>query len=222
MGLTLVTRPSTPAVTLDEAKAQLRVEDTASDALIEGLIEAATRAVEDGTGRALAPAQYDLSLDGFPYSLPPGFPAGSPYGYPFGYRPQVTPRLFLDVGITIPLAPLVSVDSVKYVDPDGTTQTIDPSLYRIVPGQPAHVVPAFGQSWPAADMAPGVVTVRFTAGYQDEAHVPSPLKQAILFLVAHWYDNRSAVLAVSGAATAGASEVPLTASYLMKPYRIFA
>ena len=37
------------------------------------------------------------------------------------------------------------------------------------------------------------LTVDYTAGYGDAADVPSDLKQAVLTLVAYWYENRDAV-----------------------------
>jgi uncharacterized phiE125 gp8 family phage protein len=37
------------------------------------------------------------------------------------------------------------------------------------------------------------LTVDYTAGYGDAADVPGDLKQAMLTLVAYWYENRDAV-----------------------------
>ena len=37
------------------------------------------------------------------------------------------------------------------------------------------------------------LTVDYTAGYGDAADVPGDLKQAVLTLVAYWYENRDAV-----------------------------
>ena len=43
--------------------------------------------------------------------------------------------------------------------------------------------------------AGGDVTIDYTAGYGDAADVPADLKQAVLTLVAYWYENRDALTA---------------------------
>ena len=55
---------------------------------------------------------------------------------------------------------------------------------------------AYGESWPSFTPYPtGAVRIQFTAGYNDIANVPQMVKQAILLLVGHWYENREATLA---------------------------
>jgi uncharacterized phiE125 gp8 family phage protein len=57
--------------------------------------------------------------------------------------------------------------------------------------------------------------VFFTAGYGDEPEdVPAPIRQALLMLVAHWFERREPV--VLGAAP---QEVPATVAGLLLPYR---
>jgi len=58
------------------------------------------------------------------------------------------------------------------------------------------------------------VTVRFVAGYGDAGDVPQAIKQAILILIAHWYEQRDPVEAGNIAPIM----VPLMVTTLLAPY----
>lgn len=60
----IVTPPSAPAVSLAEAKAFMRVENDADDAVIEAMIYAATDSAELYTGRVFAPTVFRISQAG--------------------------------------------------------------------------------------------------------------------------------------------------------------
>lgn len=66
--------PTAPVVTLDEAKAHLRISHDDDDLLIQSLIDAATEYLDglDGVlGRALSPQTYEAVFDASPaYRLP--------------------------------------------------------------------------------------------------------------------------------------------------------
>jgi hypothetical protein len=62
------------------------------------------------------------------------------------------------------------------------------------------------------------VTITVQAGYASPDLVPQAVKQAMLLLIRHWYDNPAAVM--SGA-RAAAIEVPLgTRRSLLDPHRL--
>ena len=190
MHLALVTPPAETPVSLAEAKAHLRVTSTAEDALVAALVAAATQHIEGRQGvlgRALVTQTWDARFDGFPRGL-----AGR---------------------IELPLPPLQSVTSVKYVNGAGDEITIDASTYVVDAQHPiGRIRPAYNMFWPAPRPEEGSVRVRFVAGYGAAAAVPVPLKQAILLLVGHWYAHREAV------GTPGAP-MALAVEALLAPYR---
>lgn len=84
-------------------------------------------------------------------------------------------------------APVVSISSVKYLDEAGAEQALAPSFYTIdARGEPGALVLALGQSWPSTAALPSAVRVQYVCGVS----APQILKQAVLFLAAHLYEQR--------------------------------
>jgi len=171
MDLSLVSAAAEPPVSLAEAKQHLRVLTGDEDALITALVLAATAHLDGRAGilgRALVTQTWDLRLDCFPR-------------FQWGAR------------IELPMPPLQSVTSIKYLDDTGTETTIDPGDYVVEPGHYlGRIRPAYGLTWPTARDETGAVRIRFVAGYGTAADVPPPIKHAILLLVGHWWINREA------------------------------
>lgn len=177
--------PSAPPVLLDDAKKHLRIDWTSDDRYIESLVDAARQKVEGFTRRALVNRTIEARFDGFGPSL------------------------------WLPWPPLVSVSSVVYVAGDGTETTLATSVYDVDTfSNPARVRLAYGQSWPTPRAEPHAVRVTYVAGY-GTAHddVPADLRQAILLLVGHLYENREEV--ITGTI---ATQIPMAAESLMLPY----
>jgi len=167
MDVSLKTAPGERIVTLDQAKAQLRVPTAFNDEddYINSLILAAESYIDgrDGIlGRALISQTWTGTLDdAFPQE------------------------------IRVPLPPLQSVSSVKYIDGDGVEQTLAASEYQVINNvEPGLIVPAFGKTWPTVRAQRQAVTVEFVAGYGTAAELPEKVRQMVLFLVGHWYINR--------------------------------
>jgi uncharacterized phiE125 gp8 family phage protein len=155
--------PSGSVVSVDEVKAQSRVELDAEDLLIERLIAAATQQIDGpyGIGVCMQTQTWELARDCFP--------------------------LFFK----LPLYPVQSVDSITYIDQAGAEQTLDSSVYRVdTHSNPARITLEWNQTWPTARLISNSVKVTFTAGYNN---VPADLKHALILLVAHWYENREPV-----------------------------
>lgn len=163
LGIVVTTPPTAEPVTLEEARLHLRVSDDSEDEQLDGLIKAAREYVETRIDRALMTQTIRLSLDRFP-----------------AYE------------IRLPKPPLQSVTSVQYIDGAGATQTVSASDYRVdTYTEPGRIEPV--TVWPVADARVAAVRVTYVAGFTSAALVPQTIKQAMLLLMTHWYENRSAV-----------------------------
>lgn len=189
MILELVTGPTGNVVSDQEIYDELRLDLTGSPAEpVDATVVQAARddaeAFLDGgdgiLGRALLTQTWQLHLDEFP-----------------GSGRYVPGRGYVDAGaIYLPLPPLQSVSSITYVDTAGATQTLASSVYQVVnrQRQRSMIVEAYGQTWPSTRDIPQAVTVEFVAGYGAASAVPGDIKRVIRAMVAHWYDNRGAVV----------------------------
>lgn len=168
MGHKVTTPPATEPVTLAEARAHLKVDGNEEDPYIESLIAAARESCEVFQGRAYVEQTITLKLDEFP----------------------------CNGRIEIPRPPLISIESLTYVDGLGDPQELDEDEDFYVDDSsencPTVLLPAYGKSWPSIRSEPGAITIVYKAGYGAGA-VPKSTKQAILFLVGHWFENREAV-----------------------------
>lgn len=167
-GLTLVTAPTIEPITTAEARLQCGIADDAAgyhDPKLLSLIKAAREKVETDTGRAVINQTWDYTFDLWPYGLE---------------------------AIYIPKAPVSSITSVKYYDTSNAEQTLATSVYKtILNREPAEIRLKNAQSWPSVYGEPGVITVRFVAGYGAAVTaVPESLKAAMLLLVSDWFENR--------------------------------
>lgn len=158
--------PATPLLSIEDARSHVLAIDD-EDAYLGDLIAAAQEEIEVSVRRALTRQTLRAVFEGFPGCS--------------------TEPLYL------PRPPLVSVESITYVDADGAEQTIDveAALYVNTASTPGAVLPL--TAWPSA-LAGRPVVVEYTAGY---ATPPARAKHACRLLVGHWYLMREAV-AVGG------------------------
>jgi hypothetical protein len=189
-GLQLVSAPESEPVSLEEAKAHLRVDFTDDDSLILSLISAAREVVEGKLRRSVFPQTYMLTLDQFPY--PTGILTKTPSQRENWLFPSI---YFSDYAIELPLAKVTSVESIAFTDVTGETVTLPEDQYVVdVNAVPARIVPANGGTWPYINSySPGSISITFKAGEWDGDTVPVSIKQAMLLLIGHWYANREAV-----------------------------
>jgi uncharacterized phiE125 gp8 family phage protein len=184
MFLASISPPATEPITLDEAKAHLRVDLTDDDALITALIVAARQYAESETGRSLITQSWRLVLDGFPGGRGPGT-NGS------------ISSLLPGNAILLDQAPVQSISSIQYLDTGGAWQTLPESEWVAeLQSAPARITPAFGKTWPAVLPQIGSVKVEFVAGYGEASAVPQGIKIWMLLRLAALYENREEVSAM--------------------------
>lgn len=192
MALILIEAPEVEPVTLAEAKLHLRVDNSTDDVLIEALITAARQFLE-----TMARPQLAMITQTWQY---------------------IADKWPSSVGLELRPYPLQSVDEISYTDEAGTEATFASSNYLVdTVSEPGRLRLRSSASWPSVTLQElnGLV-VEFTAGFGDDGSaVPAPLRQALLLLVAHWYENREIALTTG----ATASEIPFTVRALMAPWR---
>jgi uncharacterized phiE125 gp8 family phage protein len=188
MPLILTSGPAVEPVALAEAKAHLRVDGTAEDTLIASLVVTSRLHVEAAAGLALVTQSWSWLRD--------AWPAGP--------------------ALELPLRPVTGIAAVRIYDAGGAATTLDPATYLLDgAGSPPRLVRSGALAWPVPGRAANGVEVAFTAGYGDAAEdVPAPIRQAVLLLVAHWYEHRSPLK--DGA---HAAPLPDMVSELLAPYR---
>ncbi|MCV6576272.1 MAG: head-tail connector protein [Cohaesibacter sp.] len=162
-----MTAPSVLPLSMDEAKAQCRIDGDDFDQEITALIEAAVSYLDGYSGvlgKCLMPQTWAQEFDCW----------------------QDFPLI---------LGPVLSVDSVKYFDLDGVLQSVSASVYRVERRMiGACLVRKSSALWPLADLAEGPITVAWQAGYGSADMVPASIKQAMKLLIGHWFENREAVV----------------------------
>lgn len=206
--LSRLAAPALEPVSLLQAKRQLRLEHDLDDADVLEYIRSAREWVEGHCWRAMYSQQWKVTFDGFPKT------------------------------IRIPVPPLVTVDSVRFLA-DGAWATLDPTLYRVSTSDSrARLLP--NDAWPWTDWGEGTVEVTYTCGYtrgvpnEDRAagspevddpaadgdplgKIPKAMKQAVLLLVSHFYENRTPVVAQPGTVTV--LELPFGVEALLAHHR---
>jgi uncharacterized phiE125 gp8 family phage protein len=196
----LITAPTVPAVSLDDAKRHLRVDHDDDDGLIAGLVDSAAGNLDSASpgwlGRALRPQTWELRLDAFPCGP-----------------------------IVLPHPPLISVESIKYDDGDGVEQDLVVDVgYRVFAGGAwkSRIEPVYGGSWPWARCDHESVRIRYIAGYapadgDTPDALPPPIRAAVLLMVGDLYAHRESV------AAGGLARIPVSATVdaLLTPLRVY-
>lgn len=162
MPLQLISPPALEPITLADARAHLKVESDADDALITSLIAAARARAEWHTARAFITQDWILWLDRWPNRN----------------------------CIEIPLSPSQAITHLKTYAEDDTETVLDANLFSVDTASP-HARVLLHQPLPTPLRALNAIALHFTAGYGDTADsVPEPIRTAILHIIADLYTNR--------------------------------
>jgi len=175
--------PSIEPVSLAMAKLHCKIDLNDDDTLISALITTARQWCESRLSQQFITATRKLYLDGLSH-----------------YE------------ITLPYSPIQAVSSITYVDSGGTTQTWSSSLYDVDSHtRPGRIRPKWGEVWPSTRYQMNAIAITYTCGYGATAEsVPAAIRQAMLLLIAHWYENREAINLGNIV-----SEIPLTVESLL-------
>lgn len=188
MALTRTSAPAVPPVTLSDAKAHLRVDGTDEDALITSLVETAAAHIERGYSLALITQGVTIVRDAWPDAWL----------------------------VELPLTPVQSVSSVTTFKADGGSLIFDPAHYFTdTISHPPRIVLHGTAPWPRPGRRANGIEIAVTAGFGDApSDVPEPIRQALLLLVAHWFERRELVVLEDEP-----HEIPDTVSALLTPYK---
>jgi len=188
MALVMRTAPACEPISVAEAKAYLRIDGSSEDILISSLILTSRLHIEAALGLALITQGWRLVLDRWPRSG----------------------------AVQLPLRPLQEVAEVRVFDADGTASVVDTHSYVVdTAGAPPRLIATMA-GWPKPGRAANGIEIDLTAGYGTEpSEVPEPIRQALLLLVAHWYEHRDPIEIGSEAVA-----IPSGVSRLLKPYRV--
>lgn len=155
----VITAPTVEPLTLAEVKTHLRVNNTLENDLITALITAARQWVEGYTMRPLMTQTLQANYDELN-----------------------------SLEILLNKFPIQSITSVKYIDTNGTEQTVNSSTYE------TDLISPIGRilltSIPSYKKTLNAIKIRFVAGYTSADLVPKTYRSAMLLLIAHLYENK--------------------------------
>jgi len=164
----LLAGPAEEPVSLVEAKGFLRVDGNEDDGLITTLIGAARLHVEGTTGKALMAQSWRIVRDDWPEN-----------------------------GVVkLPVSPLIAVTGISATDGNGASHELALDQFGSEPDR--LLIPRVVVGMPALQER-HAIEIDYVAGFGTEPEdVPADLRQALLGLVAHWFEHRDAVI-VAGA-----------------------
>lgn len=164
MALLMTSGPAAEPVTLAEAKAHLRLDGAADDALVASLITTSRLQIETALSMALITQAWSSFID----------------------------ALAADRVVRLPLRPIQSVAAIRLHHDDGGITTIPNDSFVLDSlSDPARLVQRDPTTIVALPRRANAYEFSFVAGFGDTAaDVPAPIRHAILLLVAHWFEHR--------------------------------
>ena len=187
MALVMTSGPASEPVTVAEAKAHLRIDHSAEDVLLASLILTSRLHIEAALGLALVTQSWRLLLDRWP-------------------RKGV---------VKVPLGPLQGVSAIRVLAADGAPETVPADGYLVDGASAVPRIVRTAETWPEPGRAAHGIEIDLVAGFGAAAtDVPQPIRQALLLLVAHWYEHRDPIEIGSEA-----TMIPLGVSELLAPWR---
>ncbi|KQX41965.1 hypothetical protein ASD04_18035 [Devosia sp. Root436] len=179
----LLAGPAEEPVSLAEAKAFLKVDDTAEDGLIATLIGAARLHVEGVTGRALLAQSWRVVLDDWP----------------------------ADRVVKLPVTPFMAVTEINAYDADGAAHEVPLAQFLSDPDR--LLLPADVAGMPVLRERQGIEVDYVAGFGTEPEDVPADMRQALLALVGYWFEHRDAVIVAGSGAVVPSGFDRLVAGY---------
>lgn len=187
MALLMTSGPAVEPVTLAEAKAHLRVDGDAEDVLITSLVMTSRLQIEAALSMALVTQTWSYFVD----RLPP------------------------DGIIRLPLRPVQSLDAVRVHHDDGGITSLPTATYALDGlSNPPRLIRHDVTSHTAVPRLANAYEFALTLGFGPSPDdVPAPIRQALLQLVAHWFEHRD-----PSEIGKDAARIPAAVSQLLAPW----
>ena len=166
----LLAGPAEEPVSLVEAKAFLKVDDSAEDTLIATLIGAARMHVEGVTGRALLAQSWRVVLDDWP----------------------------ADRVVKLPVTPFMALTEITAFDAAGAGHDVPLAQFLREPDR--LLLPATVGGMPVLRERQGIEIDYVAGFGAEPANVPADIRQALLLLVGYWFEHRDAVIVAGSGA----------------------
>ena len=179
----LLAGPAEEPVSLVEAKAFLKVDDGAEDALITTLIGAARLHVEGVTGRALLAQSWRVVLDRWP----------------------------ADRQVKLPVAPFMALTEITAYDAAGVGHVVP--LAQVMNEPDRLILPATVAGMPVLRERQGIEVDYVAGFGTEPGEVPADIRQALLLLVGYWFEHRDAVIVAGSGAVVPSGFDRMVAGY---------
>ncbi|WP_286828749.1 MULTISPECIES: head-tail connector protein [Kordiimonas] len=205
MRIETLSAPASEPLLLDEIKNHLRLDGSADDVGLGGLLRAAREMVENHLGLCLINRSLALYLDAWPGSMGQmpwwqGVASGSMAAF-----------VRMAEYLPLPVRPVSGIGAIQTYDVDGAATVWDAENYNLKPGLEPALYRTSG-SWPTPGRTLDGISIELTTGFGDSWNdVPADIRQALLMLVAHLFENRGD----TGTKAMDASG----AGAVLKPYR---
>ena len=180
--------PAVNPVTTAELRTHVQQNHSDDDTYLAALCAAATKYAQKYTGLYFITQSLTIRYDRFPCNNQ----------------------------IVLPLAPVATLSAVKYLDVDGTEQTLSASLYGSdLKSLPPRIYPAYSQVWPVVRGIQAAVRIEVIAGFGAAgSDCPPGIVHAIKLLGGHWFRTRESV------SEGQMYEVPMAVTALLDAERI--
>lgn len=173
----LITPPTDEPVTLEEAKAWLKVDHDQEDTLIQTLITTARERFEAVTGQSLMIQQWRAYLAYWPLQADDDWWDGVREGaYSWAHQPK----------IDLWHGPVRQIDSFLLYDAEGNA-TAYPAEHYLLDTVRDQLVLKAGAPLPKGERVVNPIEISFSVGYES---IPGVIKTSLLKLVAHLFEHR--------------------------------